>query len=111
MLVSIDSTLEKFHARSHGRTSAPSRHEYTREMSFPWLDCTPPREDGSARRTKVAADELASHAALFYRLGFSEAAATSRLTANVAWEYDTRAPLTDDAIAKIVADTYARRPA
>lgn len=89
-------------------------------MSFPWLDCTPPRSDGSARRTAVAVEELAHRAALFYRLGFSEAAATKRLTASVAWEFDPPsktgfhqrpATLSDAAIAKIVSDTYARRPA
>ena len=90
-------------------------------MSFPWLDCTPPRSDGSDRRSKVAAEELAHRAALFYSLGFSENQATARLTARIAWEFDpgartgghhTRpAGLSDEAIAKIVRDTYARRPA
>jgi len=88
-------------------------------MSFPWLDCTPSRPDGAERRAKVAAAELASRAGVLYRLGFSEAAATQRLTATVAWEYDLgrasapyRRPdaLSDTAIAKIVADTFARRP-
>jgi hypothetical protein len=88
-------------------------------MPFPWLQCTPPRRDGAERRAKVAATELASRAGVLYRLGFSEAAATRRLTATVAWEYDLggspaafRRPeaLSDTAIAKIVADTYARRP-
>lgn len=90
-------------------------------MSFPWLDCTPPRSDGSSRRTTVAASELADRAALFYRLGFSEAAAVARLRARVAWEFDPPSKtgghharpkgLDDQAIAKIVGDTYARRPA
>jgi hypothetical protein len=82
-------------------------------MSFPWLDCTPPRKDGESHRSAVATAELANRAALFYRLGFSEAAATERLRARVAWEFDRTRPkgLTDDAIAKIVSDTYARRPA
>ena len=89
-------------------------------MSFPWLDCTPPRKDGAARRAKVAAEELAQRAALFYRLGFSQDAATKRLIARTAWEFDPaskrghhRRPdgLSDAAIAKIVCDTYARRPA
>ena len=89
-------------------------------MPFPWLQCTPPRPDGAERRAKVAAAELASRAGVLYRLGFSEAAATRRLTATVAWEYDvgasagssSRRPsaLSDTAIAKIVADTFARRP-
>ena len=59
-------------------------------------------------------------AALFFRLGFSQAAATQRLVARIAWEYDPAAKtgfhrrpaaLSDAAVAKIVSDTYARRPA
>ena len=89
-------------------------------MSFPWLVCTPPRPDGAERRAKVAAAELASRAGVLFRLGFSEADATPQLSAAVAWEYDAgtqhpvyRRPdaLSDQAIAKIVADTFARRPA
>ena len=89
-------------------------------MSFPWLVCTSPRPDGAALRAKVAAAELASRAGVLYRLGFSQAAATRRLTAAIAWEYDAGAPqpvhrrpaaLSDQAIARIVADTFARRPA
>jgi hypothetical protein len=84
-------------------------------MSFPWLACTPPREGGADRRAKVAAAELASRAGVLYRLGFSQADATRRLTAAVAWEYDTGAArpaaVSDQAIAKIVSDTFARRPA
>jgi len=90
-------------------------------MSFPWLDRTPPRTDGAAQRARVAADELAHRAALFYRLGFTAEAATRRLIARTAWEFDPpskargahRRPdaLSDAAIAKIVSDTYARRPA
>lgn len=89
-------------------------------MSFPWLVCTPPRADGAERRAKVALAELSSRAGVLFRLGFSQAAATKRLTAAVAWEYDTGAAkpayhrpaaLSDQAIAKLVADTFARRPA
>jgi hypothetical protein len=89
-------------------------------MSFPWLACTTGRADGTRRRTQVAAAELADRAATLFRLGFSQAAATTRLVARVAWEYDPpsrhggphRRPdeLSDAAVAKIVADTYARRP-
>jgi hypothetical protein len=89
-------------------------------MAFPWLDSTPKRDDGETRRAKVATDELSHRAALFYRLGYSEADATARLTARIAWEYDPGAKtgghhkrpagLTDDAIGKIVRETYARRP-
>ena len=82
-------------------------------MSFPWLVCTPPRPDGADRRAKVAAAELASRAGVLYRLGFSQADAVRRLTDAVAWEYDPRRPaaLSDHAIARIVSDTFARRPA
>lgn len=85
---------------------------------FSWLDPTPPRNDGPDKRVRVAAAELASRAGLLFRLGFSQQAATTRLIARVAWEFDQpctgahRRPagLSDDAIAKIVADTYARKP-
>lgn len=88
-------------------------------MSFPWLDCTRPRAEGAARRAEVAAAELATRAALLYRLGFTAADATRRLVDRVAWEYEPVSKygtlgrpesLSDQAIAKIVGDTYARRP-
>ena len=87
-------------------------------MEFPWLQSRRP-QGGADARNRVAADEVANRAGLLFRLGFSEAAATKRLCARVAWEYDPpskmgphRRPdaLSDPAIAKIVADTYARRP-
>jgi hypothetical protein len=88
-------------------------------MSFEWLDCTPMRKNGSKLRAQVAATELADRAGTMFRLGFSQAQATARLTARIAWEFEPaskRGPhrrpdaLSDAAIAKIVADTYARRP-
>jgi hypothetical protein len=88
-------------------------------MSFEWMDSTPGRNDGSSRRAKVAAEELAHRAGTLFRLGFSQTDATKRLCARVAWEFDPPsksghhkrpAALSDEAIAKIVADTYARRP-
>jgi len=90
-------------------------------MAFPWLDPTPPSKDGADKRAKVACAELASRASLLFRLGFSQADATKRLAARVAWEFDPPsqgkggahkrpAALSDAAIAKIVAETYARRP-
>lgn len=90
-------------------------------MSFEWMECTPGKPNGSKLRAQVAAAELANRAATLYRLGFSEKDAVARLCARVAWEYDPsskpgrgyhRRPeaLSDQAIAKIVADTYARRP-
>jgi hypothetical protein len=87
-------------------------------MPFPWLHRTPPRPDGVARRVSAASDELAQRAGVLYRLGLTQAAATRRLAAAVAWEYDIASPrafrrpaaLSDELIAKIVADTFARRP-
>ncbi len=90
-------------------------------MTFEWMECTPGKPNGSKLRAEVAAAELANRAATLYRLGFSERDAVARLSARVAWEYDPssaagRGPhrrpdaLSDKAIAKIVADTYARRP-
>jgi len=88
-------------------------------MSFPWLECTPGRSDGSKLRTDVACAELADRAGTMFRLGFSQEEACERLCARVAWEYDPGAKrgfhkrpdaLSDQAIKKIVADAYARRP-
>ncbi|MEO8699632.1 MAG: hypothetical protein ABI867_06290 [Kofleriaceae bacterium] len=79
-------------------------------MSFPWLDRTAPAA-GAQSRVDVAAAELANRAGLLYRLGYSVADATTRLSASIAWEYDPRpSALSDHAVAKIVADTYARHP-
>jgi hypothetical protein len=73
--------------------------------------------DGAERRARVALAELAHRAGLFFRLGFTQAEATARLVARTAWEYDPAggahrrpAALSDQAIAKLVAETYARRP-
>jgi hypothetical protein len=88
-------------------------------MDFEWLDCTPGRSDGADQRAKVAATELANRAATMFRLGFSQAEATKRLCERIAWEFDPPAKhgchkrpdaLSDQAISKIVADTFARRP-
>jgi hypothetical protein len=88
-------------------------------MSFEWLDSKPARTDGSAQRAKVAVAELAHRAGTMFRLGFSVADATKRLCERVAWEFDPPSKggqhkrpseLSDEAIGKIVADTYARRP-
>jgi hypothetical protein len=88
-------------------------------MSFEWLERTPGRKNGAQLRAKVATAELAHRAGLLYRLGFTQAAAVSRLVASVAWEYDPPSKsgphkrpdaLSDHAIAKIVAETYARKP-
>ena len=88
-------------------------------MSFAWLERTPPRKNGSKLRAQVAATELADRAGTMFRLGFTQAQATARLVARIAWEFDPMSKsghhkrpeaLSDAAIAKIVADTYARRP-
>ena len=77
---------------------------------FPWLAKA---NDTQNRRDTVASDELSHRAGLMYRLGYSEKDATARLCQRVAWEFDgvaRPAKLSDDAVAKIVADTYARKP-
>ncbi|MBA3459207.1 MAG: hypothetical protein H0T46_04545 [Deltaproteobacteria bacterium] len=81
-------------------------------MSFSFMNTTPPRKDGADARAKVAADELTHRAGLLFRLGYSEADATKRLCDRIAWELEGNRPdsLNDNAIGKIVADTYARRP-
>jgi len=81
-------------------------------MSFSWEGRTPPRPSGADRRDQVAADELASRAALLYRLGYSEDQATQRLIERCTWEHEDKRPaaLTDQAIGKIVRDTFARKP-
>jgi hypothetical protein len=89
-------------------------------MSFPWLECTPPGRNGSKQRADVAAAELADRAATLFRLGFTKEQATARLCERIAWEFDPPAKstshhkrpdsLSDQAIGKIVAATYARRP-
>jgi hypothetical protein len=88
-------------------------------MRFEWMDCTPAKQNGPKLRAEVAASELANRAATLFRLGFSEQDAAARLCQRAAWEYepcskhskDSRpAELSDAAIKKIVADTYARRP-
>lgn len=88
-------------------------------MSFEWLESRKPAGNGSKLRAQVAAAELADRAGTLFRLGFSKEAATARLTARIAWEFDPPSKaghhkrphaLSDEAIAKIVADTYARRP-
>ena len=89
--------------------------------TFPWLD-PPRRAHHAARRIEVAERELRDRAGIYYRLGFTPEAAAKRLAAAVAWEFDppstskqhghTRpAALSDEAIAALVKDTYARRPA
>ena len=88
-------------------------------MDFEWLDSTPRRTDGSEQRAKVAATELANRAGTMFRLGFTEADCAKRLCERVAWEFDQPSKysnykrpdsLSNEAISKIVADTYARRP-
>jgi hypothetical protein len=90
--------------------------------TFPWLDPPRPAKHAAARRIEVAERELRDRAGVYYRLGFTAHAATERLVAHVAWEFDPPskhgghghvrpAALSDEAIAALVKDTYARRPA
>ena len=80
-------------------------------MSFEWLERTPMRKHGDKLRAHAMATELADRAGTMFRLGFTQTQATQRLAARVAWEFDPRpASLSDAAVGKIVADTYARRP-
>jgi hypothetical protein len=88
-------------------------------MSFEWLERTPMHKHGGKLRAYALAGELADRAGTMFRLGFTQAQATQRLAARVAWEFDPVAKhgqhkrpesLSDAAIGKIVADTYARRP-
>ena len=82
---------------------------------FPWLEPTK-NSSQATNYNKSAADEVANRAGLLYRLGFSEKDATERLCARLGWEFDPAcggkrpASLSDDAIGKIVSETYARRP-
>ena len=86
-------------------------------MSFEWL-AKARNEHGKPQIHTVTA-ELADRAGTLFRLGFTQQQATDRLAARIAWEYDpptTHGPhrrpeaLSDAAIAKIVSDTFARRP-
>ena len=90
--------------------------------TFPWLVPTPgARRPDAARRVDVALRELRDRAGVYYRLGFTAKAASQRLAAAIAWEFDPPsraggahvrpAELSDDAIAALVKDAYARRPA
>ncbi len=84
-------------------------------MAFSWMNTTPPRTGGVDARAKDAASELATRAGLLFRLGYSAQATTERLCKTIAWEFDDGAhqrpaALSDAAIAKIVTDTYARKP-
>jgi hypothetical protein len=105
---------------STGRRAPPQPSSRLNPTSpFSWQAPAPAPDNGADRRARVAAEELAHRAAMMMRLGFTEAEATSRLTARTAWEFDPasqrgahRRPdaLSDAAIAKLVAETYARKP-
>lgn len=69
-----------------------------------------------ANRDAMYRREVAQRAGMYYRLGYTAAAATARLRANAAWDFEATAggrpkALSDEAIAEIVEKTYARRPA
>lgn len=69
----------------------------------------------SQTRIEMYRREVRDRAALLYRLGYSRDQATARLQANADWDFDIGMPRPDglnaDAIAEIVATTFARRPA
>lgn len=88
-------------------------------VSFPWLTSNlSGSAAGAGRRVEQATRDLRDRAALFARLGYSAAAATARLQARVAWDFDPPsrsggphvrpAGLSDAAIAQLVTETFAR---
>jgi hypothetical protein len=87
---------------------------------FPWMTANlKGSKAGAKRRAETFAADLRSRAATLYRLGFSVQAATARLDARVAWEFDPEskrgphrrpAAFEKAAIAKLVKDVYERRP-
>jgi hypothetical protein len=96
-----------------------SRHNPS--SPFAWREPSRSPADGHEHRVRVACAELSHRAGLFFRLGYTEAEATARLVARIAWEFDPVSPsgpgahrrpdaLSDQAIGKLVAETYARRP-
>jgi len=107
-------------ARSLPRTTgAPGRPGYTPGM-FPWLTANlTGSKAGAKRRAEVIAADLRSRAATLFRLGYTAKAATARLDARIAWEFDPeskrgphRRPASLDAaaIAKLVKEVFDRRP-
>ena len=82
------------------------------------MNTTSPRASAVDARASAACAEIVSRAGLLYRLGYSDADATQRLCATIAWEFDQPgtgahqrpAALSEQAIAKLVTETYARKP-
>jgi hypothetical protein len=87
---------------------------------FPWMTAnTTGSKAGAKRRAETIAADLRSRAGTLYRLGYSAKAATARLDARVAWEFDPEskrgahrrpAGLDSAAIAKLVKEVFDRRP-
>jgi hypothetical protein len=88
-------------------------------VSFPWLVSNlSGSASGADHRLGQAQRDLRDRAAMLARLGYSAAVASARLQARVAWDFDpssrhggphTRpAGLSDDAITKLVNETFAR---
>jgi hypothetical protein len=87
---------------------------------FPWMTSNVKgSKAGARRRAEAITADLRSRAATLYRLGFSVQAATARLDARVAWEFEPesktgphrRPPsLEKAAIAKLVKDVFDRKP-
>ena len=93
--------------------------EYTRGVSFPWLDTNLAGSAlGATHRLEQATRDLRDRAAMMARLGFTAGEATRRLQARVAWDYEPSSPhggpharpsgLSDAAIGQLVTDTFAR---
>jgi len=93
--------------------------EYTRGVSFPWLDRNlQGSAAGAAHRLEQATRDLRDRAAMMARLGFTASECTRRLQARVAWDYDPASRhggphvrpsgLSDAAIGQLVTETFAR---
>lgn len=82
-------------------------------MTFSWLSSRSSGAKSATTNLDAQLRELRDRAAMFYRLGFPAAKATTRLSGQVAWEHDGKPRpdgLSDSAIAELVRQTYARKP-
>jgi len=107
-------------ARRDGeRAVVVNRFVYTVRM-FPWMTpCRSGVKDGAKLRARAMIRELESRAATLYRLGWTAEAASRRLDALVAWEFDPQAkggphqrPASLDAaaIVALVRSVFDRHP-
>ena len=106
--------------RSPPRAPASASHVpapriwYTPVVEFDWMTPKRPAIDPQ-KRLAMYKREVADRAGMFYRLGYSTEEACSRLLNNADWDFEIGAgvrpeELDAEAIANIVAATYARRP-